>query len=105
MKETEKETFDRVSDEVNTCNNFEIAKAYHDERKIIEGENSFTCPSSGETFETGDRAYLIYNDELDDEESCEIKISVISLTNRKTAYFTSHEKGIEWNHAKFKPKE
>jgi len=101
MKETELETFKRVSGEASS---FEIAKLYHLERKRIEAE-CFTCTSSGETFEIGDKAYLIYNDELDEHRSCPVTIGLTSLTNRKSAYFSSHEKGIEWNHAKFKTKE
>ena len=102
--ETEKETFDRVLDGVNTCNTFEIAKAYHVERKRIEGEY-FTCPFSNETFKIGDKAYVIYNNELDEEEACELTIFKGDFNNNSLAYFSSHEKGIEWNHAKFKPKE
>ena len=105
MKETEQETFHRVVRI--PASRFEIAKAYYIERKRIEAEeaNSFTCPFSDETFKVGDRAYLIYNDELDDEESCIDIITKYDLTNRSVAFFSSHEKGLEWNHAKFKTKE
>ena len=72
-----------------------------DKIKRIEGEY-FTCTSSGETFKIGDKAYLIYNDELDEEDSCIDIITKYDSNNMSIAFFSSHEKGIEWNHAKFK---
>ena len=107
MKEENRVIFMRVLNKPKQRTLFEIAEEYRLElNRIEEAEaNSFTCPFSNETFKIGDKTYLIRNNGLDEDGPCKWIISRSDLTYRSVAFFSSYEKGIEWNHAKFKPRE
>ena len=104
MKEDNKDIFMRVLNKPKQRTLFEIAEEYRLELNRIEEKeaNSFTCPFSEETFEIGDKTYIIRNNGLDEDGPCKWIISRSDLTYRAVAHFSSYEKGIEWNHKKFK---